>query len=42
MPLKIIVGMGTMALLLPAVAAVVSGLIPSIGGSMNMLLQAAK
>jgi flagellar biosynthetic protein FliR len=42
MPLKIIVGMGTMAFLLPAIAAVVSGLIPSIGASMNTLMQAAK
>jgi flagellar biosynthetic protein FliR len=42
MPLKIIVGMATMALLLPAIAVVVGGLIPSIGGSMNTLLSAAR
>lgn len=42
LPLKIIVGMATMALLLPAVAVVVSGLIPMIGASMNSLIQAAR
>ncbi len=42
LPLKIIVGMATMAILLPAVAAVVSSLLPQIGGSMTTLLQAAR
>jgi flagellar biosynthetic protein FliR len=42
LPLKIVVGMGTMALLLPAVAVVVSALIPSMGGSFSSFLSAAR